>query len=131
MNKLLLFFVLLPILTIAQTGTIHAELIDYSSDKIPAYCGYQTEWGVLKFRIVKSNNALKNKQVILVLFQCPRETMENNIGIDFYKNNQEYIITIGDKIEKNKIPERVSVIYENNSENDILMFPLRELKEIQ
>ncbi len=126
-----MFFILLPILTIAQTNTIQAELIDYSSEKIPAYCGYQTEWGILKFKITKSINDLKSEQNILVLFQCPRETMENNVGIDFYKNNQEYLITIGEKIEKNKIPERATKMYEIDSENDILIFPLRELKKIE
>ncbi len=131
MGKLIMLFILLPILTIAQTKTIEAELIDFSPEKIPAYCGYQTEWGILKFKISKSINDLKKDQIILVSFQCPRETMENNIGISAYKNHQEYLITIGNKIRGNEILEQATKMFVKDDENNFLIFPMSELKEIE
>ena len=81
MSKLLIFFILIPLLTVAQTKNVKAALMDYSVEKIPAYCGYKIEWGILKFKISTSTNDLKRDQIILVSFSMS----ERNNG-EKYRN---------------------------------------------
>ena len=57
--------------------------------------------------------------------------MEKNIGINAYRNNQEYLITIGNKISGNELLEHATKMFVDEDENNFLIFPLSNLKEIE
>ena len=111
MKNLIFIFFVIPDLTIAQTKTFKATLVDYSKDKIPAYCGYQIARTTLKFELSENVHTLKRGDKILVVLTCPRE-----MGMENYVNNQEYFLTIGKEIknkESGKIGLKIFYKYEN------------------
>jgi hypothetical protein len=111
MKKWLLILFLLPFLAVAQNKPLKVKLVDYSADKVPAYCGYQTEWGILKFRVKESSNGFKANEIILALFQCPRETMEKGLGLDNYSSRKTYLLTLGERAKPNEIPANPTEIF--------------------
>ncbi|SRR5690606_6247769 len=95
---LILFFLSLPVC--AQTEkTIISKLIDYSKEKTPAYCGYQIEYGVLKFELQESNANFKKGDIVFIIQQCPREQME--MGVGEYINDEIYNLFIGSEADEN------------------------------
>ena len=109
------------------TRQLNAELVDYSADKIPADCGYQTEWGILKFRVIENGKKLNKDELISVLIMCPREKLEQEIGIKNLKNGSDYNIKIGKRIKKDEIPENVTIISDKNIKTTNLIFPLIDI----
>ena len=118
MKKVLYLFLLIPILVIGQTKTIKAELFDFTKDKIPAYCGYQKEWGILKFKILESTNEFRKGDFIFAFFACPREYIEK-IGPENFINFKECLLTIGSqKIPSKDINRRaVEMFYKEGNES--------------
>ena len=84
---------IIPNLFFAQI--YRAKLVDYNASKIPAYCGYQKSYGVLKSELQQKSH-LKGEVVFLVQ-ECPRELMEK---LDQYKNDSIYSVTIGNQADK-------------------------------
>lgn len=96
-------FILIAILFLwnigqAQTIKITGQLIDFTQAKMPAYCGYQTEYGILKIRIEKNISHLKAGDTIYIFQTCPRESMEREVGK--YLNDTEYSVEIGKQVSK-------------------------------
>jgi len=133
MNKLIILFIFIPLFSIGQTQTLKVELIDYTKDKIPAYCGYQTEWGILKFKVFESTENFEKGQIIFGIFQCPRETMKSVFKAKNYINNREYLLTIGKMVEKNEIEKinTTNIFNENRMEKVEFPFWLVELEELK
>lgn len=117
-----------PLLAVGQAKTVEAELIDFVYDKIPANCGYQIEWGILKFKVIEANANLKQNQIFQVLFQCPRETMESNLGLKNYINHQRYLLTLGNKVTKKEIPKNTTGIYNELKQKSAPIYWLSEIK---
>ncbi len=98
MKFLLLAFVFIWNIGTAQTIKTTGQLIDFTEAKIPAYCGYQIEYGILKIRIDKKISNLKAGDTIYIFQTCPRETMERAVGN--YLNNNQYLVDIGREVSK-------------------------------
>lgn len=99
MRHILLFSLFVPILVFGQTnGIVKAKLVDYSADKIPAYCGHLAFATTLKFELYQDYGTLKKGTEFLVIIACPRA-----FGIENYMNNHVYTLTIyGDSDEDRK-----------------------------
>ena len=113
--------------SVNEKRQLKVELIDFSVDKIPADCGYQTEWGILKFRVIEEAKNLNKNELISVLIMCPRERLEREIGIKNLKNGSEYYIQIGKEIKSDEIPENVTVISDKNLKTTDLIFALNDI----
>ena len=99
MKNFKLFIFLFPLFVSAQNiKPILSKLVDYSKEKIPTYCGYQTEYGVLKFELLESAGNFRKGDLIFIFQQCPREVMEDTV-IE-YENNQTYNLFIGKETDK-------------------------------
>ena len=116
MKKLIIVFLLFPILVFSQTETIKAKLIDYSKSKIPSYCGYQKEWGIFKFEITENKTNFKKGDIIFTITVCPREFMEQNLEISNYINNQIYLVTLGAMIDEKQISRRATKLFIKNED---------------
>ncbi len=116
-------------LAMGQNKPVKAELIDFVSDRIPSYCGYQTEWGILKFRVKEPNADLKADQIFQVLFQCPRETMESKLGLKNYINHHRYLLNLGEKVTEEEIPENTTEMYNDLKEKSVPIYWLSEIKK--
>lgn len=115
MKNLIRILFLFPTFIIAQSNqTFQAKLIDYTKEKIPAYCGYSIAYGVLKFEIQENTQNLKKGDVIFIVQICPREKMEE---IGNYLNNQIYNLAIGNEADE-KFSTIGSYICEKNYPND-------------
>ena len=98
MKHLIFLFLFIPLLTICQNNlTFKAQLIDYTPDKIPAYCGYFAFVTTLKFQLSENVDTLKKGQNIILLIMCPREK-----GMDLYENEHEYYVTTYGESEEDK-----------------------------
>lgn len=113
----------------SQNKHIKVELVDYSADQIPAHCGYQTEWGILKFRVIKNNDLFNENQIISGFFMCPRERLEETIGIENLISGSEYEIEIGDPVPDKEIPEKTTIISKVKHKPD-LTFALIKIKPV-
>jgi hypothetical protein len=99
MKNIIIILCLFPLYISAQISKpILSKLIDYSKEKTPAYCGYQVEYGVLKFELQESGGNFKKGDVIFIVQKCPRETMEMSAGE--YENNKIYLLSIGSAANK-------------------------------
>lgn len=99
MKNVIIILFLFPLFISAQISKpILSKLIDYSKEKTPAYCGYQVEYGVLKFELQESSGNFKKGDTIFIVQKCPREIMEKSIGE--YENNKIYNLTIGSEANK-------------------------------
>jgi len=99
MKNIILVLFFLSLSVCAQTEkTILSKLIDYSTEKTPAYCGYQIAYGVLKFELQESTEKLNKGDIVFVVQQCPREQMEM-VGGE-YENNKTYDLFIGNEADK-------------------------------
>jgi hypothetical protein len=130
MRKLILLLLFIPIITTAQIRKLKVKLIDYSKEKIPAYCGYSTELGLLKFKVIEDSAEFKKDGFLLTMFECPRERMES-LGIDSFISNQKYLLTIGDKVDNDKnLRKAVEIFYKSENEN-LPIFWFSDLKKIK
>ena len=78
---------------------VRVKLLDYTESKMPAYCGYQVAYAVLKLQIAENIAPFKDRDTIFIIQECPRETMEKEVGK--YINNQEYkLVTTGKEVER-------------------------------
>jgi hypothetical protein len=99
MKNIILILFLFPLYISGQISKpILSKLIDYSIEKTPAYCGYQVEYGVLKFELQENSENFKKGDVIFVVQKCPREIMEKSVGQ--YENNKIYNLYIGSVASK-------------------------------
>ena len=99
MKNIIIILFFFPLYISAQISKpILSKLIDYSKEKTPAYCGYQVEYGVLKFELQESGGNFKKGDVIFIVQKCPRETMEMSSGE--YENNKIYLLSIGSASNK-------------------------------
>lgn len=128
MKNCLLTLIFIPFLVLSQDGPIEVQLTDYSADKIPADCGYQTEWGILKFRLNEPTEDLKIGETIFVLFQCPRETIGVKIGLGNFINGNSYFLTLGEKVERTESPLNTTELF-TDSQKDYL--PLYWMTEVE
>ncbi|AWA30976.1 hypothetical protein HYN48_13300 [Flavobacterium magnum] len=92
MKRLLYILLVFPNLFFAQV--YRAKLVDYDASKIPAYCGYQKSYGVLKFELQEKS---RKGEVVFIVQECPRELMEK---VGEYKNDSIYSVSIGDQVNK-------------------------------
>ena len=99
----------------AQTIKTTGQLIDFTQAKMPAYCGYQTEYGILKIRIEKNISLLKAGDTIYIFQTCPREIMEREVGK--YLNNTEYLVEIGKQILKTDLLHAEKIFKKNYPED--------------
>ena len=106
MKFLLLLLVLTWNIGKAQTTKATGQLIDFTETKIPAYCGYQIEYGILKIRIDKDISYLKAGDTIYIFQTCPREAMER---VGTYLNNTLYSVDIGKQVSKADFIKAVKV----------------------
>jgi hypothetical protein len=98
MKHLLFFIFIIPIIAFGQTNLkLKVKLIDFSEDKIPAYCGYIAYATTLKFELIENYATLKKGQEILLIICCPRD-----FGIENYINQQAYDLTIFGDSEQDK-----------------------------
>jgi hypothetical protein len=127
MKYFLISFFLIPTLIFGQSSqSLKVKLIDYSSDKIPAYCGYIAFATTLKFELVDNYDTLKKGKEILLIITCPRE-----IGIENYVNNQVYTLTIyGDSEEDRKHKNYGWSIWYKYDNEKLPTFWSKELKKI-
>ena len=118
MKGLLIILLLTPLFGFGQSLKIKAELFSFAKEKIPPFCGYQKETGLLKFRILESKNELRKGDFIFTYLVCPRETIEK-IGIEKFANYKECSITINQKeLSRKKISRRtVEMFYKEGNEN--------------
>lgn len=79
---------------------VKAQLIDYTKKKIPVYCGYSTQYGLLKLVLIENSKKLKSGDTIFISHTCPRELMERYVGE--YKNNNIYKLNLGEKVNKSE-----------------------------
>jgi len=91
----------------AQTNKTTGQLIDFTEAKIPAYCGYQIEYGVLKVILDNDISNLKAGDTIYIFQTCPREIMEREVGS--YYNNHDYLVDIGKEVKKPDLLKAVKV----------------------
>lgn len=99
MKNIILFLFLFPLFVPAQTKKpILSKLVEYSKEKTPAYCGYQVEYGVLKFELQESAENFKKGDLIFIVQKCPREIMEISVGE--YENNKIYNLSIGSEADE-------------------------------
>ena len=114
MRHFTLILLLIPTLMFHKTSqSFKAKLIDYSTDKIPAYCGVFAFATTLKFELLENVDSLKEGQNILVIITCPRE-----LGMENYVNNHQYELTVyGNSKEERKLtdeyPWTIAYKYEN------------------
>lgn len=102
------------------------KLVDYSENKIPAYCGYIAYATTLKFELLEDFDTLKKGQNILVIIACPRE-----FGIENYINNQTYTLTIyGDSEEDRKHKNYGWSIWYKYDNEKLPKFWSKELKKV-
>jgi hypothetical protein len=95
-----LFCILLLITNLLSAQTYKAKLIDFNSEKIPAYCGYRIAYGVLKFEMQEDAKNFKKGEVIFVVQKCPREQMLDIAKTEMYENNKVYNLSIGNEADK-------------------------------
>ena len=117
MKGLLIILLLTPLFGVWTIFENKAELF-FRKRKIPPFCGYQKETGLLKFRILESKNELRKGDFIFTYLVCPRETIEK-IGIEKFANYKECSITINQKeLSRKKISRRtVEMFYKEENEN--------------
>lgn len=101
----------------AQTIKTTGQLIDFTEAKMPAYCGYQIEYGILKIRIEKNISNFKVGDSIYIFQTCPRETMEREVGR--YLNNTQYLVEIGKKVSKTDLVHAEKIFKKNYPEDRI------------
>ena len=129
MKFLLILIVLICSLGKAQTHKIPVQLIDYSKDKTPAYCGYQTAYGILKVKLYKDFSPCKAGDTILIFQTCPREIMEREVKQ--YVNDNKYELVIENEISKLDLAEARKAIklnYPKDNSRKIYYGTLSELK---
>jgi hypothetical protein len=121
MRYIILLLVLFPSLSFSQITK--AKLIDFSEDKIPAFCGYQKAATTLKFVLTANFRSLKKGQNILVVITCPRE-----FGINNYGNDRVYSLTLFEsKKEQKKIGDGWQIFYKYENEK-LPRFWCKEIK---
>ena len=113
----------------AQTIKTTGRLIDFTEAKIPAYCGYQTEYAVLKIKIDKDISNLKAGDTIYIFQACPREIMEREVGN--YLNNNQYLIDIGKQISKNDLIKAIKVFKRNYPDEQLSKFWYGNLSKLK
>lgn len=79
---------------------VKVQLIDYTKNKMPPYCGYSKQYGLLKLILLEKSKKLKSGDTLFIYQMCPRELMEEYVGE--YKNDKIYKLNLGKKIKKNK-----------------------------
>lgn len=79
---------------------VKAQLIDYNKNKIPVYCGYSMQYGLLKLILIEKSKELKSGDTLFIYHTCPRELMKNHVGE--YQNNNIYKLNLGEKIDKSE-----------------------------
>lgn len=92
----------------AQIHKVPVQLIDYSNDKTPAYCGYQIAYGLLKVKIDNDILGFKAGDTILIFQTCPREIMEQEVKQ--YINGNKYELKIGNEISKSDLEKARKVL---------------------
>lgn len=130
MHKLILLFLFIPIISIAQNKTLRVQLIDYSNKRIPAYCGYQKEWGILKFKVLADTAEFKKGEFLLTMIECPRERIEM-YGMENFKNNQKYLLTIGGRVDRNDGYKKAVEMYSKNENENLFLFWFTDFKELK
>ena len=115
MRYFVLTLLLIPTLILCKTSqSFKVKLIDYSTDKIPAYCGVIAFATTLKFELLENADPLKKGQNILVIIICPRE-----LGIEHYVNNHQYELTVyGNSKQDKKLIEEYPWTIFNKYENE-------------
>ncbi len=127
MRYILILLHLVPIFAFGQSNeAMNVKLVDYSENKIPAYCGYFAFATTLKFELSEDFDTLKKGQTILVIIACPRE-----FGIENYINNAIYTLTIyGDSEEDRKYKNYGWTIWYNYDNEKLPKFWSKELKKL-
>jgi hypothetical protein len=125
MRNLLMLFIFVPIISLGQkSGFMKVKLIDFSEDKIPAYCGHMAFATTLKFRLINDFDSLKSGQDILVIIPCPRE-----FGIENFINNQIYRLKIYGNSKEDNINQNSSWTIWYRYTDKLPTFWLKELKK--
>jgi len=111
--KIIIKFLLILIFSLfnvakAQMIKVTGQLIEYTEDKIPAYCGYQIEYGILKIKLENDVSHFKAEDTILIFQTCPRETMEREVG--HYSNGKKYLLEIGKELSKSDLTKATDVL---------------------
>ncbi|MCU7615986.1 hypothetical protein NZ698_02150 [Chryseobacterium sp. PBS4-4] len=88
---------------------VKAQLIDYTKNKIPAYCGYSEQYGLLKLLMLEDSEELKSGDTIFIFHPCPRELMQKYVGE--YTNNSIYKLNLGEKVDKSEFQSIKSLSY--------------------
>lgn len=127
-----IIFIFFPFLQVANNDVIRVrvKLLDFSESRIPAYCGYQKEYAVLKLQIDENTSAFKNHDTIFIIQECPREAMEKEVGK--YINNQEYsLITTAKEVDELLLKKGLQICkkeYPNDKPKKIFGGVIRALK---
>jgi hypothetical protein len=99
---------------------VKAQLIDYKKNKIPAYCGYSKQYGLLKLALLENSKKLKSGDTIFIYHMCPRELMKEYVGE--YTNNNIYKLNLGEKVNKSEfqsVKDLSYTRYTNKTNNNL------------
>ena len=113
--RIFILLIFLPFFSFGQTSqTLKVKLVDYSPDKIPAFCGDIAFATTLKFEIIFDNDNFKKGEQVLVIFSCPRE-----MGDKMFVNNKDYLLTTygNSKEDKKNTEYGWTIFYKYEKEN--------------
>jgi hypothetical protein len=119
---------LAPIIAKISDNELSYAKID--NKKIPAYCGYQKEWGILKFKVLADTAEFKKGEFLLTMIECPRERIEM-FGMENFKNNQKYLLTIGGRVDRNDGYKKAVEMYSKKENENLSLFWFTDFKELK
>jgi hypothetical protein len=74
--------------SVACGQVVRAQLLDFTPDKLGAYCGYQRDATLLLFRVVDTQGPRAVGDSVLVAFPCAREAAAH------FKNGVTYTLKL-------------------------------------
>ncbi len=127
-GQFLILLIFVSFISCGQTSQIlKVKLIDYTPDKIPAFCGVIAWATTLKFEIISENANFKKGQQILVIFCCPRE-----MGDTMFVNKQDYLITTcGSSKEDKELTEYDWTIFYKYEKESLQRFWNKSLEKLK
>ncbi|WP_131368504.1 hypothetical protein [Chryseobacterium soli] len=97
-------------------------MIEFSDHKIPSYCGYNKQYGVLKLELLDDSSIFKKGEHLFIYQEYPRELMNEYVGK--YTNNEIYLLNLKGKIKEKSLnsAKKLSKTYYKNEDSSIIYF---------
>jgi hypothetical protein len=117
---LTLIFTLFLFAVSSSQQKLKVKLIEFSDHKIPSYCGYNKQYGVLKLELLDASSTFKKGEHLFIYQECPREVMNEYVGK--YSNNEIYLLNLRGKINEQLLnsAEKLRKMYYKNENSGII-----------